>query len=282
MDDVIAWVELLGETLSGIDRPDGGLIWTDLEGWWGLPDSRGEGDPIPGGHGRFRRARVLREARVITLTGHIYGANNHELVATRDRLEAALAVGAGTMKVATSASGVWERWVEIDTLTVSPDHGRHETSFTVDIIAPDPRRYGPIQRLGPVGLPDAQGGVRLPQRMPWNFGTVSEAGRLLIPNAGKIPVLPTIIVEGGFEVVTVTDITAGRRLRLEWPVAEGDSVTFNSRARRVDLGPSEVTRWLISRQWFEIPPGRTHEYRLEIIGRSGDPRMWGEYREGGW
>ena len=282
MNEVIAWVELLGETLSGVDKPDGGLIWSDLEGWWGLPDSRGDGDLIPGGHGRFRRAEVLREARVITLKGHIYGADNRELVAVRDRLEAALSAGAGPMRVATSASGVWERWVEIDTLTIEPDHGRHETAFTVDMIAPDPRRYGPRLRVGPAGLPTSQGGVRFPQRAPFNCGSVASGGRLLIPNAGVIPVYPTIIVAGGFESVTVSDITAGRRLRLDWPVPEGEAAVFDSRARRVDLGKSEITRWLTRREWFKIPAGRTHEFRFEVSGGSGDPQMWGEYREGAW
>lgn len=282
MSEQIAWVELLGETLSGIDKPDGGLIWVDLEGWWGLPDSRGEGDPIPGGHGRFKRRDVLREARVLTLKGHIYAASNRELVAVRDRLEAALSAGSGVMRVATSGSGVWERWVEIDTLAIAPDHGRHETEFVVDMIAPDPRRYGPVLRVGPAGLPTSQGGVRFPQRTPFNFGTVQSGGRLLIPNAGSIPIMPLIIVEGGFESVTVTDITAGRRLRLDWPVQEGMSVYLDSGARRAELGSSEVTRWLTRREWFTIPAGRTHEFRLSVVDGSGDPRMWGEYREGAW
>lgn len=282
MTDVIAWVEILGETLSGIEKPDSGLIWTDLEGWWGLPDARGDGDPIPGGHGRFRRRKVLRDARIMTLRGHIYAKDNTELVEVRDRFEAALSDGVGLMRVATSASGVWERWVEIDTLTIDPDRGRHETAFTVDMIAPDPRRYGPLLRVGPAKLPTSHGGVRFPQKTPFNFGSVTSGGRLMIPNSGAIPVSPTLIVSGGFEAVVVSDITAGRRLRLEWPVSVGSEAIFDSRSRRVELNGSEITRWLTRREWFKIPAGMTHEFRFEVEGGSGDPRMWGEYREGAW
>lgn len=282
MTDVIAWVEILGETLSGIEKPDSGLIWTDLEGWWGLPDARGDGDPIPGGHGRFRRRKVLRDARIMTLRGHIYAKDNTELVEVRDRFEAALSDGVGLMRVATSASGVWERWVEIDTLTIEPDHGRHQTSFVIDIVAPDPRRYGPEVTLGPVGLPASVGGVRFPQRAPFNFGTVSDGGRLRIPNPGSIDNSPTIIVHGGFSTLAVTDVTAGRRLQLDWPVPEGMSVVLDSSRRRAMLGNTEITRWLSRREWFTISPGDMHEFRFEATGVEGEPKMFGKYREGAW
>lgn len=268
--------------MSGIGSPDAGLVWSNLEGWWGLPDARGDGDLIPDGHGRFPRNSVHRSARIITLTGHIYASSNCELHGIRDRLETALAAGKGTMRVATQAGGVWERGVEIDTLTVAADRGRRSTKFIVDMVAPDPRRYGPRLKLGPVSLPVAGGGVRFPQRAPLNFGTVAKGGRLIIPNPGTIPDFPKITVAGGFESVTVSDITAGRRLRLEWPIAANESVVFDSRTRRVQLGASEVTRWLTRREWFTIPPQESHEFRFEVVGRSGDPRMWCEYREGAW
>ena len=282
MDEVVAWVELLGVTFAGAEEPDAGLIWSDLEGWWGLPDSRGEADLIPGEHGRFKRSKVLREARVLTLSGAIYAADNFGLVEARTRLEAALAEGIGSMRVATAASGVWERWVEIDTLTIAPDHGRRWTTFTIDMLAPDPRRYGPEQVVGPVGLPVSTGGVRLPQRMPWNFGTVSEQSRLLVPNSGAIKLHPFIDVSGGFNTVSVVDITSGRRLSLNWQVPEGSTLVLDSGARRATVDGSDVTRWLTRRQWFEIPAGETHEFRFEVSAPNGSPEMRARFRNGAW
>ncbi|PRI10915.1 phage tail family protein [Leucobacter massiliensis] len=279
MDEEIIWVDLLGVTLAGAKEPDAGLIWSNLEGWWGLPDVRGTADSIPGGHGRFPRSKVLRDSRVITLTGHIYTGSNAELHAVRDRLEAALAAGAGPMRVST-VGGIWERWVEIDTLKIDPDRGRKWTRFIVDMVAPDPRRYGPQQRLGPVGLPVIEGGLRLPKRTPWNTGRTSEAARLLVPNPGAIALNPVITVSGGFDAVTVRDITDGRRLRLEWPIPDGEFVTLDSRIRRAQMGAAELTRWMTARQWFAIPAGETHEFRFDVEGRAGDPKMWADYRIG--
>ncbi|MFD5599174.1 hypothetical protein ACFWHR_03860 [Leucobacter sp. NPDC058333] len=281
MAEQIAWIELCGLTFGGADEADSGLVWENLEGWDGLTDARGGGDPIPGAHGRFaRRNFIPRSERPITLSGFVLGEDYADMVATRDRLTAALAAGVGTMRVATSA-GIWERDVEIDSMTPLPDHGDRVVDFTIDMVAPDPRRYGPWLTVGPASLPQVSGGVRLPQRFPWNFGTVAAGGRLIVANPLEhIPMHPIIRVSGGFEAVSVRDITAGRRLSLDWQVAETDSVTLDSRVRRAEMSGSEVTRWMTSRQWFEIPPGETHEFRFDVEGRVGDPQMWADYRIG--
>lgn len=281
MSERTTWVELLGVTLSGAEEPDSGLIWSNLEGWWGLPDARGDGDPIPGGHGRFRRSAILRASRVITLTGHIYATDPLELVAVRDRLEAALAAGSGAMRVGTPA-GIWERWVEIDTLKIEPDRGRRWTQFTVDMIAPDPHRYGPLQTVGPVGLPVRDGGLTFPREFPWSFGTTRGGSTLTVSNAGTIDLQPTLRISGGgLESVLVTDLTRGDRLRLEHSVPAGAELRFDCASRRAWAGDQEVTRWMTSRQWFSIPAGQTHEFRFEVTGGE-TPELTAEFRIGAW
>lgn len=280
MIDARSWVELFGVTLAGSHRPDSGLIWSEVEGWSGLTDGRGEGDAIPGAHGSFPRSRVWRESRQITLKGAIYADDNAGLIAARERLEAALFAGVGTMTVATPAGGSWSREVEIDTLEIDDDHGRHMTRFVVDMIAPDPRRYGPLMTVGPVGLPTSTGGVRLPQRFPWNFGSTTEAARLFVENAGLVDLSPAFAIAGGFSRVTVRDITTGARMRLDREVHEGETLVFDARSRRATIGASEVTRWMTARQWPVIGPGNTHEYRFEVDGRVGDPMMTAQFRIG--
>lgn len=278
----IAYIELFGATLAGVKRPDQGLYWTDLTGWWGLPDLRGETDDKPGTHGRFVRTQYLRSSRVLTLTGHILAGSNRELMAVRDRLESKLAEGYGLMRVVTSEYGAWDRMVEIDTLDIEPDHGKHYVKFTVDMVAPDPRRYGPEQLVGPVDLPVSTGGVNLPQRMPWNFGSTTQESRLIVSNGGAIPVYPTILVSGGFDSVTVVDITGGRRLSLQWPIPAGETLALDSGARRATMGVSDITRWMTNRQWFEILPGDTHEFRFEALGPIDSPQMWARFKIGAW
>lgn len=276
-----AWIEFCGVTLSGSHVPDGGVLFTKIDGWGGVTAARGGGDPIPGGHGSFRRVKpALRSERPISITGWILADSRAALLSKIAQMEAAFS-GAGEMTVYDDG-GVWARWVEVDDFRVDDSHGRSAAAFTLDGVAPDPHRYGPLQRVGPVSLPEAQGGVRLPQRMPWNFGTVADGGRLIVPNSGTIPLSPVLCVSGGFDAVTILDVTAGRRIRLDWPVALSDSVVIDSRSRRVTMGSAEVTRWLTRRQWFEIQPGAVHEFRFDVVGRAGDPSMFAEFREGGW
>lgn len=283
MDEQAYWIELLGVTMAGSGEPDRGLIWTNLQGWRGLPDKRGETSVIPGGHGRFARSSVLRESRVITVIGHVYAADNAELHAVADRLEAQLgAGGVGEMKVSTPGGGTWSREVEIDTLTIDPDRGRRWTKFTIDMLAPDPRRYGPRVAVGPVTLPQVSGGVRFPQRAPFNFGRVSEAGRLILPNSGALSMFPVVRVEGGFTEVTVRSVTTGRSVVLPWPVGVGEDVLFDMGKRRATAGGVDVTRWMTRRQWLEVPAGETHELRFEVLRPQGTPQMWAEYQIGAW
>lgn len=282
MIDADAWVELMGVTLAGSGRPDAGLVWSEVDGWSGLPDAKGGNDSIPGSHGSFGRRKLFRESRQITLKGAIYASDNAGLVAIRDGLEAALAEGVGIMKVSTPAAGVWERGVEIDTLDIDDDHGRNSTRFVIDMIAPDPRRYGPAQRVGPAELQSSIGGVRLPQRMPWNFGTATEGSRLTVPNAGAFSMAPVLEVTGGFSQVTIYEIATGRRLRLDWAVSVVDVAVFDCGARRVTVGGADMTRWLRVREWFDIPAGQVGEYRFDVVGRVGDPLLSATFRIGAW
>ena len=282
-NDEIAYLELFGITMAGVRKPDNGFYWTDLVGWWGLPDLRGTADNIPGANGRFRRTEYLRDSRAITLTGHLLTKTHRDLVSARDRLEDALSAGYGSMKVVTSSTGSWERGVEIDTLKVEPDHGREWTKFIVDMVAPDPRRYGPLQTVGPASVPTSEGGVNLPQAMPWNFGTTSGESRLTVPNPGTLKLEPVFRIEGGYSTVTLYDVATGKRLRLEWAAPEGSVTLFDMESRSVTINGENVTRRLTQRQWFDVPPRiLDREFRFEVDGKIGDPLMWADYKIGAW
>lgn len=282
MVEQIAWIELCGVTLGGDAEPDRGLVWEDLTGWWGLPDIRGNRDSIPGGHGSFQRTRALRESRVMALQGYITTSDRASFIEARNRLTAALADGIGLMRVGTD-EGTWERQVEIDSFEVKPDHGQTFAEFTVDLVATDPRRYGPWQTVGPIGLPTHTGGLMLPSTLPWDLGTsTGEGSQLLVENTGALPLSPRLrVTGGGMSSVTVQDMTTGDRLILTVPVQAGAEVVLDAAARRVWVDGQDATRWLVSRQWPVIDPAQTHEFRFEVAGATG-PQLWADYRIGAW
>lgn len=259
LDNRTAYIELFGITLSGVRKPDQGLYWTDLSGWWGLPDLRGKTDLIPGEHGRFHRTQYLREGRVITLTGHILASSNRELQRVRERLETALSAGVGSMVVHTNTYGSWERVVEIDTLTIEPDHGKTHTKFTVDMLAPDPRRYSSVMEAKPSG------------------------NSLVVSNQGLIDMHPTLIVESGIETfsgVDILEVETGRRLILPPSAGFKFELILDSRGRRATSRGDVVTRYLTSRQWFTVSPGDSRTYRATFS--SGSPSWRAEFFQGAW
>lgn len=283
MDNSIAYMELLGVTLAGVRKPDQGLYWTDITGWTGLPDLRGETDSIPGGHGSFRRNTFHRESRVMTLTGHILAADPNELVQVRDRLESVLAQSYGPLSVVTTTTGKWTRDVEIKNLVIEPDHGKRYVKFVVDMVAPDPLRYKDVQRVGPASAPTYSGGVRFPQSTPFNFGTVNQGSSLFIGNTGgSVDAYPKLEIEGGFSYITVRNRTTGQVFIIDWPVAEGETLTIDNELRRIYAERTEITAQAATRQWFEIPPGETHEITFDVINPQGVPRMWAEFQIGAW
>ena len=215
----------------------------------------------------------------MTLAGFIMATDYLSMVEIRDQLTAALAVGAGVMPGRHLLGRVGA--VGGDRL-VHPrpgSTGNAVVDFTIDMVAPDPRRYGPWQRVGPIGLPTLTGGLRLPHRFPWNFGSVAPAAVSSYLTRGRSTCTHGCR-SGGFDAVTVRDLTVGRRLTLDWPIAASDTVVLDTGARRADLGEAELTRWMTARQWFVIPPGATHEFRFDVEARRGTPTLAADYRIG--
>lgn len=274
-NDSIAYIELFGIILSGAKAPVEGLYWTDLEGWWGLPEAKSSGDSIPGAHGRYRRSTIYRDSRVVTLTGHILTESPLALAGTRHRLERALSAGSGEMIVAVSNYGVWSRWVEIDTLTIEPDHGRTYTKFIVDMIA-DPVRYKRTETAGPVEPPVTVGGLELPESFPWDFGT-STRPQALITNDGDVAILPRAVVTGSGNSVEV--LGGGRRV--SYGQFSGELV-FDSAERRAWLNGVDVTPNMLMRAWHKIQPGETQAFSLSVDDPADGTSLSVEYRIGAW
>lgn len=284
-NETIAHIELLGITLSGADKPTDGLYWTELEGWWGLPDLKSDSDSTPGAHGKFRRdpLSLHRDSRIITLIGHILVDTVGGLAATRTRLESVLSGSAGDMTVVTSAYGSWTRYVEIDTLQIDPDHGRTWVKFTVDMEAPDPIRYLAPTVVGPVGLPVHEGGLILPKAFPWNFGT-STRPVVAILNTGSVPVLPIVTMRSsepnGVASADAIIIYGGAR-RLEFGAFDGVLV-FDALERRAWLNGTDVTLQIIRRDWPSVADGESADFYFEATNPSLDLALSVEYQIGEW
>ncbi|KUM41195.1 phage tail family protein [Arthrobacter sp. EPSL27] len=123
-------------------QPGTNQVLTHLDGWFSPAGTRREGTARLWAHGSFSE-RGWRDQRVITLGGHIFTGNRGDAARMTDTLAAALADGtAGKFIVNDADLGYREATVFIQgTPTVNWD-GNLDIFFMIDMVAPDPRKYG--------------------------------------------------------------------------------------------------------------------------------------------
>lgn len=271
-------VELGGVTLHGYaDMPDPfvGLAVTAVNGWRGLPGSRGDNDPIPGAHGSYEADVLLRESRSIEVRAAAIALSESAALAMVDEVEAVLAGRPVEMWV-TDAQGAWRRSVEVETVQIVGAYNRDRVQFAIDAFAPDPRRYQAVETVGPVGLPTLDGGLILPKAFPWDFGTLNRQVAT-VHNRGAVPLLPVITVNGSADEL----IVRGGSFRMVYGEFSG-TLVFDSRERRAWLNGGDVTRQMLLRGWPVVQPGETAAFDFEVVGGSPGINLTVSYEIGAW
>ena len=268
MTDVVT---ISGLTFQGDSYSE--LTYSQLAGWDGVTDARGKGDSIPDRHGQYGGTDVLRESRAISLKGAIIADSAERFFELKRMVENMPSIG--EMRV-DQGDGTWSRTIEVESITIPDFHLRTNATFTIDMVAPDPVRYRDVTVLGPVGLPVLEGGLFLPESMPWDLGT-DVRSVLTVVNEGTVPVYPVVRLSGSASSVTVL----GGPRRVAYGAFVGDLV-FDAADRRAFLNGSDVTRQMTRRDWPVVPAGVTHEFTFEAVSPSPDFRMSVEYRIGAW
>lgn len=254
---------------------DRGYFYKNLAGWNDLADVRGKRDAVPSAHGLYPAVESWRTGASITVTGSLMGASRADAEYLRDQLITALS-SASVMRVEDS-TGTWLRDVEVDEVSIKDPGGWSPIiHFKIDLVAPDPVRYSDVLPFGPVGLPVLEGGLFLPASLPWDLG-VADLQVAEVTNAGSLPMHPVVTLQGSASSVVVH---GGPRV-LSFGAFDG-TLVFDSLQRRAFLNGADVTRLLVQRDWFVIPPGGTLGFSFEAVAPSPGLYMSGEYRIGVW
>lgn len=266
---------ILGGVVIDGTSPVEDVTFSDLTGWYGVPDARGSVDPIPGGHGSFKRVDVWRESLAVSIAGSLHTLSRDAAERRRDELTAVWEA-ADTITVV-DETGSWSTAAEVERVTFQ-DRGAWspEIPFTIDLIAPDPVRYSELLTVGPVGLPVREGGLVLPSAFPWNFGTATRPVAT-VANPGSLPILPRMILQGAADGVTVH----GGPWRVSYGTFAG-TLVFDSLERRAWLNGVDVTRQVIRRDWPVVDPGVSSDFYFVATAPSPDLALTVEYRIGVW
>ena len=273
-------VQIGSLTLS--DSATAGWTFQKLTDWYTLPASKTPIRARPlGSHGAFSIDRDWLDSAAISVEGWFLGESLAECVAAKRSLAS---VGGGQMATVTvtDAEGASSRSVSIRQISILDDYDETAFGFVVDMIAPDPRRYGaPVTTS--TGLPSSGTGQPWPQVWPADWGTPGSPGRVTATNTGTASTALLLTVAGGLSGgVELVAVGSGRVLRLERVIPNGSTVMFDAATGRVylDARANDITGFLTKREWdgFIVPGGGSVTVQMNPLGvTSGTPTLTVQY-----
>lgn len=277
-------IELGGIWFSGNVTSASGFHFSTLKDWGSLPESKTSSDSNPLGDGDFLPGEILRASLQPSFEGAYLGDDHADVLGARDRLMAWGSLRTVQPMTVNDESGAWTRYVSIRNVSVKDTYGGNELEFAVDVLAHDPIRYGPEFSIL-TGMPDNSGGYSYPYEYPYSYGVSSDSGRLIIPNTGTADGFPLLDVTGGMSQGVELTINGRGRLRLERPINDGQTVTFDTSEQRVflDGGSPVPSRLLTVRDWFSVPSFGSTTITVRPLGTvTGDPKFIARMRAASW
>jgi hypothetical protein len=250
-------------------QPGTNQVVTDIKGWHGSAGIRRKSTPKLWQHGIFPE-RGWKTERVISLQGHISTATRGEAADLCDSLAAILGDGTfGTFTVDDADQGLRTAEVQLDgPVEIGWDSGT-EIDVTVDMVAPDPRKYGPLQSFTtgasmPGGGLDNDPSLFNNETDVLDFGEGGTSGTITIINAGKAPAAVAFEAQGYWpDEIIITEVGTGRRLRYILPNLIEDTLYLDGAAGTVMLnGVADRSEYLVERGWPVLNPG-TNTYLFE-------------------
>lgn len=260
--------------------------YEEIKGWFDLAPDKSSVRERPQSHGAFNPARVLRAGLGITVKMHCVTESLSSLLAVLSQMAAA-----GVEKSIVMAVDEHARWTErvvrVRKIEVDDYHARPYTTITLDLFAPDPRRYATAAVWESAAARPVRGsGLVWPARWPlvWR-GTQEKKPVISLTNGGVFPSPPVIRMYGGFTAAEVVNVATQQRVRLDWKVDAGTYAELDFRLRRALIqGTSDVSRYLTRRQWWDIPPslaaegGSPTQIFFRVENPAGDPWFSGEVK----
>ncbi|UIW13270.1 minor tail protein [Arthrobacter phage Crewmate] len=255
-------------------QPGTNQVLTALDGWHSPPGTRRSGTERLWAHGSFSE-RGWREQRLISVGGHIFTATRSEAAAMTDNLSAALADGAAGKFIVNDAD-LGRRSATVY-ITGAPDvdwDGNVDIFFRIDMVAPDPRKYG--DSLSAYTLAAAPGGGLVHDLFTGDnagvldFGDAGIPGTATLENVGTADTAPRFTISGYAPGFTITETNSGAKLVYADTVAAGQTLIIDAADGSVLLdGYADRSTYLTRRDWTRIP-GRTRAtYLFESPGNSG-------------
>lgn len=251
-----------GWTVPAIDADGTEWIGTELSGWTGPPAPRLSTVERPRRHGVFDGASFYG-ARTITIDGTALARTRVLAIKAMDTLASVAAWDSTNLyplNVTEPGQPTRQCMVRLGGETkVQAVHGGLGFDFSLQLLAPDPRRYDAAEQQAVLSLPVANpAGLTAPVTAPLtvlNVGT--STNRFTALNAGTTPSPPTVTLYGPLIDPRIANATTGLAVALSISLLAGDFLVLDFNARTVMLGGTASRAYALaaSSAWWEMVPG---------------------------
>lgn len=245
---------------------------------WMKVEAPVESQARPNAPGAYSPGQTHPEELTISIEGQFFGLTERAALEAREVLLGLYNDGLPIVMAVTNPLGTTTREVFVKAVKV-PWTIHKEFKFTIDVVATDPRRYGPVQRVT-VGLAVAGSGLVWPAAglvWPVDWGTTASSDRGVVANPGNAETVTTYTVSGGtmLDGFAIVNTDTGERLTYIGPVTSGDTIELDTAARTAFInGASLAGRFLPSPQWWSIPRKSSRTIQFLALGATtGTPRL---------
>jgi hypothetical protein len=267
------FIDLDGWVAPGVD--DFGTTWiiTKVGGWSSTPGLRNASVDRPLDHGQFDSASYW-DARVITIEGTAVATSPTSCSVARDILTSLCAWDTAslfTLRVTEEDRPARRAMVRLAGDTKTDPIGAHAFDFSLQLKAPDPRRYDDVPTTLTLWAPTGvSGGLVLPATAPLVITpTGLSHSSVVATNLGTTPTRPVVTFAGPLVDPQIAHVPSGRSLSTLITLTAGDVLVADFDARTLMLnGSSRSSALTASAAWWELPPGGG-ELRFTAGGGTG-------------
>lgn len=217
-------------------------LWQKLEGWDG-PDVQGAGVIARSGdHGAWASPQYFA-ARTMTLTVTASAATQKLRDTARALLQQAVPVSDLAMLRYDEPVPKYA-WVRRSGKVTEAYPTLTDVTFTIGLVAPDPRKYAMAQRSITIGLiPAGVGGSMVePFAVPFSLAPAPPPGTAVATNGGNFSSPPAAVVSGPVAGPSLSNLTTGQTV--SWPsltLNTGDVMVVDFLNRQAFVNPTTAS-----------------------------------------
>ena len=245
----------LGEIVFGV-TDSFGVEWvlSELRGWSDPAESTNEVEQRTGEHGGRILGTPKYTPRYMQLIGSCIAATWDDADEALGRLWASVPLSTPAWMNVASRRTLAALVAQDGKPELDQESSKGGTrTFSIGLVAPDPRRYSPDVVTVSTGLPQTTGGFSLPLVAPLTIGATITSGRITAVNEGNMETRPTITLMGPVPAGWTITHNSGRRLYGRDAITAGRTLTldFDDRSALLDGVAAQV----VSGAWFDLEPG---------------------------